>query len=536
MKKTFVIVASTALILFTTIACASAPSVQPMETARENDVFTATRARPVLAILPFYGGTAGEGETIASLFSHQPALLEVFSVVTRTSAAMEALLIGHGARLTDITDSDAIANIGRLLNADYVLSGSIRRLGDRNLLIATIINVETFEQVAGSYQAYRILGEVPGFLPAMSRDMVNTTLGRGIARRENLAIIPFSRHPGISAHDAYTLTQILAIELIATGRYAILPRTTVIQAAQAEQGFQAGGSGEGMAAVGRAANADLVLNGEISMLGATNLFAAQILRVVDGSVVIGNSRSFQVIADGINLMPEMAILLTERDPAIQEERIAALRDLERRAQEAAAAEAEEARRQREAVEAEARRALAEETRRAQRAEATQARRANAVRNEIEGLSFSYLWGEGNEGSLSGFSFGLFLSGVYWSPFPFINIGIETRIKALSENNFFAGEAPNFGWYFSISPTLGVLYPLGPGARIFLNALIDLGRLPERGLIHNWAISENFAMGLTPGLNAGLSLGRGGTFTIKYRGVWYEGAFLSSVGIGIGRLR
>ena len=282
MKKRFVIISLASAMLFLASACSSVPAAhhgQDVQLPGSQNI-----QKPVIAILPFFGGQTGEGETIATLFSHQPALLDTFTVVTRTSTAMELILAEQGVTLTGLTDSDTIASLGRLLNADYVLSGSIRRLGDRNLLISTIVSVETFEQVAGTYQTYRILGDVPDILPLMSRTMVDATLLRGTARREYLAIVPFAHHAGISSHDAYTLTQILAIELIRTGRYALLPRTSTIEAARTEQGFQM--EGDGIAALGRAANADFVLSGNIGSLGDVNVFIAQILRVMDGSVVV----------------------------------------------------------------------------------------------------------------------------------------------------------------------------------------------------------------------------------------------------------
>ena len=115
--------------------------------------FGQVAGRPVLGILPFTGGTGDDGEAIATLISMQPEILAAFTVVPRT-AALNALFAEHYFQLAGLTDSDTIAGIGRMLNADYVLSGSIRRLGDRNLFIATIVNVETFEQVSGYHRTY----------------------------------------------------------------------------------------------------------------------------------------------------------------------------------------------------------------------------------------------------------------------------------------------------------------------------------------------------------------------------------------------
>jgi len=270
--------------------------------------------RPVLGILPFTGGTGDDGEAIATLISMQPEILDAFTVVPRT-AALNALFAEHYFQLAGLTDSDTIAGIGRMLNADYVLSGSIRQLGDRNLFIATIVNVETFEQVSGYHRTYRIVEEVLDFLPSMSRTMVDATLGRDVIGLPSLAMLPFSMATGVDPLYAETLSMILAIEILNTGAYVVLPRTSTIQAALAEMDFQMLGYTDdvGMAALGRAINADLVLSGGIHRLGALNMFTAQVLRVTDGSVLVGASRNYNVIADGVGIMADLAVLLTGGD-------------------------------------------------------------------------------------------------------------------------------------------------------------------------------------------------------------------------------
>jgi len=494
------------------------------------------QGRPVLGVLPFFGGAAGEGETIATLFSHQPAFLANFTVVTRTGAALEAIFMEHDFQLTGLTDSDTIAGLGRLLNADYVLSGSIRRLGDRNLLIATVVNVESFEQVAGHYHTYRTLGEIQGALPSISQTLVNATLARrNIVRQNNLAIVPFAHLPGIDPHDAYTLTQILTIELLATGYYAILPRTTTIQSAIAEQEFQMQDwtADEGMVALGHAVNAEYVLNGTISRLGGTNMFMAQILRVEDGSVFVGASRNYGVITDGIYLMVEIAILLT--DPANAEERIAELNLDEGRAERRRFLEAE---RRREAdeirrAEAEARR-QERIARREQRTETRQTRmqpvtdvladedrRRRSVRNEVEQLSLFFCWetgGDSRRGAGSAVIPVLLPSGIYWSPVSYTVIGFETRMTSLD------GEI-----FRSVAPTVGLVWSFGGRGRVFTNFLLEMGNYDRPGLITN---------GITPGFDIGVAFDPGifrdnfAFINIKYRCIWFEGRSSHAFGIGI----
>jgi len=271
------------------------------------------QARPTLGVLPFTGGAEGEGDVIASLFLNQRELRDVFNVVPR-NLALNTIFREQQFQMSDLADPDTITSINRLLNADYVLAGSITRLGDRNLLIASIIHVENFEQVAGTHVTYRNIEEVIGLLSGMSRNLVDATntASRRTANLPSLAIAPFAHRAGVSAYDAETLAQLLAIEILNTGGYVVLPRLSVIQAALREQGFQMDGFTDdaGMASLGRAMNANHVLSGSITRLGATNMFMAQILNAEDGRVIEGDQVQYQTITDGIDLMAELAVLLT----------------------------------------------------------------------------------------------------------------------------------------------------------------------------------------------------------------------------------
>jgi len=211
-----------------------------------------------------------------------------------------------------------------MLNADYVVSGHIRQLGNRNLVIATIVNVETFEQMAGDYHTYQRIEEVRNLLPTISKNMISASK-RNSARLPKLAVAPFNiANKGVNQHDAETLGHILAVEIANTGKYAVLPRTTTMQSALRELEYQRSGytAEEGAKALGRATNAEYVLYADVRSLGSLNMFTAQILHVEDGRLFAGGTREYQIIDDGINLMEDLSILLTDQEIAAS--RIAAL--------------------------------------------------------------------------------------------------------------------------------------------------------------------------------------------------------------------
>jgi len=279
-------------------------------------VYVFSQTKPRLGILPFSGGTGGDGETIATLFSFQADIQNAFTVVPRTNV-LNAITSEHNFQMQGYTDSDTIARIGRQFNADFVVSGHIRRLGDRSLIITNIINVETFEQLAGDYSEYRTIEDIPAMLPNISKKLIAASR-RNNSKLSKLAVAPFSSsNTGVDLQNAETLAQILTIEIANTGKYSVLPRTTTMQAAMKELNYQTQGytSEAGAKALGKAINAEYILFAEARSLGNMNVFTAQILHVESASLLAGDSREYRVVDDGIKLMPELALLLTDRTRA-----------------------------------------------------------------------------------------------------------------------------------------------------------------------------------------------------------------------------
>jgi len=85
---------------------------------------------------------------MAAMLSSSPAILGAFSVVPLTDEAAAAIA-ERQLLMTAFADSDALAEIGRMLGADYVASGHVRWLGNRNLAVAAVVRVSGLELVAG---------------------------------------------------------------------------------------------------------------------------------------------------------------------------------------------------------------------------------------------------------------------------------------------------------------------------------------------------------------------------------------------------
>jgi TolB-like protein len=267
----------------------------------------AAQIRPRLAVLPFTGGSGGDGDLVADLFSYAPELQKVFTVIPRTSSTDAIMREQQFQRSSGLTDTDTIARLGRQHNADFVVAGHIQTLGTSKLILITIVKVETLQQLAGDYREYRDIEEIQGLIPDMARRIISSSR-LNTADLPRLAIFPFIvSDAGASQQDAEVLAQLLATEIANTGKYAVLPRTSTINAVMEEHRIQRSGltESENIQVLGRAVNAQYVLAGTVRRLGQSSLFTAAIRHVEDGSQVTGNAVNFQSVADGLKLMQDL---------------------------------------------------------------------------------------------------------------------------------------------------------------------------------------------------------------------------------------
>jgi len=272
---------------------------------------SAQTARPRLAVLPFTGTAGNDGETIAMLLGNQNGLQSAFTVVPRTSN-VDAIMREQEFQRSGLTDSDTIAQLGRQMNAEYVVAGHVQQLGRSRLVFISIIHVESLQQIAGDYKDYTEISEIRAYLPDMVQKIVAASR-QNTSRLPKLAIVPFNRMTsGINERDAEVLTHILSIDIANSGRYAVLPRTSTIQRVFDEHEIQRTGTTDPntIRRIGIATNAQFVLAGNITSLGNMNLFLAQILNVESGALLIGGDEEYREISDGLSKMQTLARTLT----------------------------------------------------------------------------------------------------------------------------------------------------------------------------------------------------------------------------------
>jgi formylglycine-generating enzyme required for sulfatase activity len=273
-------------------------------------VCLSAQSKARLAILPFTGGTDGDGETIAALFSYERELSSVFTIIPRTSSIEAIMKEQQFQRSSGLTDADTIARLGRQYNADYVVAGHIQTLGASRLVLITIIHVESLRQIAGDYKEYTDIEEVQVMIPGMAKRIAAASR-TGWASLPQLAVLPFAVPAGVNQGDAEVLAQLLAVEIANSGKYAVLPRTATIQSVMAEHRIQRSGLTEtdNIKVIGKALNAQYVLAGSVRGLGRTNLFTAEIINIENASQLAGDAVNYQAMGDGLKLMAALGAKL-----------------------------------------------------------------------------------------------------------------------------------------------------------------------------------------------------------------------------------
>jgi hypothetical protein len=263
------------------------------------------QAKPRMGILPFTGGTGKDSENITTLISFQSDILRAFTLVPPTNA-VQALVLEPKFQFSGCTDSDTIAQIGRLLDADFVVSGYLRQIsGDRKLIVYNLVNTSAYELLGGGSVQYGNVEEIPALLPEIGRNIVNAAR-RDTSRLPKLAVVPvkLTSQQG-SIAEAEMLSQIFTIELANSGKYAVLPRLTNMRLAMIDIDNRMGGYDEaGKArAIGRAMNIDNILNSELRKQDVTNTFSAFIFDTENGNIAFENHQSYKTIDEGVRLMP-----------------------------------------------------------------------------------------------------------------------------------------------------------------------------------------------------------------------------------------
>ena len=262
-----------------------------------------------IALLPFSGGQSEDGEYIVSELARQRVFRDAFNKVTLITRTTQAFMRFEQKfqRDSGLTDADTIFELGKQLNAQYVIAGYITKFGSQNLVLASILDVESLQLVAGDYRVYKNIEDVDPLIPEMAKKLAES-VRRDTKGLPGLSVPPFETANGVSEGDAQVLAQILAISVANGTKYAVLPRTDNLEKVLDEHQRQRSGETdqERVRRLGEGVNAQYVLAGSVIKMGALNRFTADILNIEDGSFIDGYSERYSAFTEGVDVAPKLA--------------------------------------------------------------------------------------------------------------------------------------------------------------------------------------------------------------------------------------
>jgi hypothetical protein len=179
-----------------------------------------------------------------------------------------------------LTDPETVKNIADVLRlrcgVAYIVLGRAVTVGRKKILITSIVNPETIEQIAGDFRIYDQESDIYGLIPEIAKNLSAVSQRTGTVLYQT-AVPRFAVNAEqASAQGADALAQIFACAIASTGKYRVLPRTKEVETAIAEmrERREKGIGGEG-AGTGKAINPRYLFSGSITEYGQLKLFDIQ---------------------------------------------------------------------------------------------------------------------------------------------------------------------------------------------------------------------------------------------------------------------
>jgi TolB-like protein len=161
--------------------------------------------------------------------------------------------------------------------------------------------------------------EIPGFQGVYTMKkiavvmMMTLVAGLCFAQQARVAVAPFTATSGNAASDAETIAEIFGLELQAKNVVRVFTRGNILSVMN-ENYFQMSdlSSDEKTASIGKAANADWVVRGEVRNLGARIVVTATLLDVNTLEIMGGAPMYMNTIEEAANKMEGFITTITQR--------------------------------------------------------------------------------------------------------------------------------------------------------------------------------------------------------------------------------
>ena len=274
--------------------------------------------RPSVAVLDFdaKGIASYEAETLTERLRSEIATTNAVRLTDRK--LLEKILQEQGLQQSGCTTDECTAEVGQLLGAQFMISGSIGKLGDSYTVDAKMVSVTTGAAERAKSVTYK--GEIIGLITEMEilaweivglqapQELLSKRSGDNEEEfvKVTLAIIDFEAR-GISTLESKTLTDRFSTEIGNTNKVALVDRNAIGEIMQ-EQGYSEAecSSEECAVEVGALLGVEFMINGAIGRLGDTYTIDIKMFSVQTGAAENTINTTYVGKVDG--LITEIEIL------------------------------------------------------------------------------------------------------------------------------------------------------------------------------------------------------------------------------------
>jgi TolB-like protein len=110
-----------------------------------------------------------DASLLCDLYSSSLLSTGVFRVVERKE--LRKILAEQELQLSDLTGDESAVRIGRILNARYLSTGSIGRIGEQYAVSLKLIDIESGETMASASSSFRSMVEIPESFRSLAEEM-----------------------------------------------------------------------------------------------------------------------------------------------------------------------------------------------------------------------------------------------------------------------------------------------------------------------------------------------------------------------------
>ena len=276
-------------------------------------------SQPTVAVLDFDANGIPEYEVETLVERLRSELPNTGAVRLVDRKMLENILKEQGLQQSGCTTDECAAQIGELLGAQFMISGSIGKLENTFTIDMKMVSVST--GAAERAKSVNFEGGVGGLLIEMqilAWEIVGLDVPKSLMlqragtedEKVTVAVMDFDPR-GISLLEAQTLTDRFSTEISNTGKAILVARSTVLEVME-DQGYDTSGgctSEECAAEVGALLGVKYMINGAIGKLGETFTIDAKMFEVATGAAARTKNATYTGNIDG--LITEIEILAWE---------------------------------------------------------------------------------------------------------------------------------------------------------------------------------------------------------------------------------